>query len=52
MKKKIGGLSREINMEVVGELECKNKEVVFYTFNSEKPSEVFTVGGGEVVLGD
>lgn len=32
MKKEIEGLSREINMEVVGELEYKNKEIGFYTF--------------------
>lgn len=52
MKKEIGGLNREISMKVVGKLECKNKERGFCTFNSEKPSKVFTVGGGEIVLVD
>lgn len=44
-KEEIRELSREMNMEVVGEMGCKDKEIKFYTFNNGKPSEVFTRRG-------
>lgn len=46
LEKETGELKRETIMGVMGEMECRDKETGFYTFNNGKPLKVFTIGGG------
>lgn len=45
-KEETGELKSETIMGVMGEMECRDKETGFYTFNNGKPLKVFTIGGG------
>lgn len=45
-KEETGELKSETIMGVTGEMECRDKETGFYTFNNGKPLKVFTIGGG------
>lgn len=45
-KEEIGEWKSQTTMGVVGEMECRDKETGFYTFNNGKPLKVFTIGGG------